>query len=166
MIEALIQICYHVRKAPSIYIRNCVSQTQRVTMGILSTVKAEPTDPVRGILNDMIDVVGFPRPEEALGTPADITHSLGLPTVRDALPMPADTWARVTRGMRGNAMFPRMPRLPSPDSFFPMPGEASREADVGEAEATADFGGPASFSPFRQRYYQKPPTPPPLPPLP
>jgi hypothetical protein len=135
-------------------------------MGTLSSVKAEPTDPVRGILNDVIDMVGFPRPEEALGTPADITHSLGLPTVRDALPMPADAWGRVTRGIRGRMNLPALPSIPSPESFFPMPGEAGPDADVGEDEATSETGAPLRQRYYqRSRYYQRPPAPPPLPPV-
>jgi len=126
-------------------------------MGILNSAKAEPTDPVRGLLNDVFDVVGFPRPEEALGTPADIMHQAGLPTVKEAFPMPADVGARVLKPLRGG----RLPGLPdmsrfAPDRLFPFPGEASRDADEGASEnATPDEQSAA----YRQRYYQKPPFP-------
>jgi hypothetical protein len=124
-------------------------------MGVLSGAKAEPTDPIRGFLNDVIDVVGFPRPEDALGTPADIVHQAGLPTVRDAVPMPAEAFARLTRGLRqGGAGFPQ---FPTPKMLFPFTaatGEASRGADVGESEV-ADV----PVGTMAQRYYQKPPFP-------
>jgi hypothetical protein len=128
---------------------NSVEQGDEVHMGILSGAKAEPTDPIRGFLNDIIDIVGFPRPEEALGTPADVVHYFGLPTVRDWLPMPADVGARVGSFVRRG--MPSLPTPPSPMSIFPMPGEASREAREGAEQASAEFGAP-----MRQRYYQKP----------
>ena len=118
-------------------------------MGILSGQKAEPTDPVRGFLNDVIDIVGFPRPEEALGTPADVVHQAGLPTVRDFLPMPADVGSRVLSVMRRG--MPALPKVPSPpgiDTLFPTPGESVREADVGESTAATTMRQP--------RYYQRP----------
>lgn len=111
-------------------------------MGVLSGAKAEPTDPVRGMINDIIDIVGFPRPEEALGTPADIVHQAGLPTVRDWLPMPVDVSGRLFRGVRQG-----MPRMPVPPrlegifgGLFPIPGEGIRDASAGAGFVAAETG--------------------------
>ena len=123
-------------------------------MGILSGAKAEPTDPVRGFVNDVIDVVGFPRPEDALGTPADVVHQAGLPTVRDWLPMPADVGAKVLSAVRrGMPTVPRVPPPPNVFDIFPFPGESTTQADIGEREVAAESGNPPVG--MKQRYYQR-----------
>lgn len=127
-------------------------------MGILNSAKAEPTDPLRGTFNDIVDIVGFPRPEDAIGTPADVTHQIGFPTVRDAIPMPADIGARLLKGLKTGRMFgangPGLPGLPAPPDmtrfFPPLPGESSRDANEGEAEVTDHPVG--SFFSQRRRY--------------
>ena len=109
--------------------------------GVLSSQKAEPTDPIRGMLNDVIDIVGFPRPEAALGTPADIVHQFGLPTVSEWLPMPVDINGRLTRGLRGS--MPSLPRPPNPMSIIDMfgkPGEGLFDASAGGSGARAATG--------------------------
>lgn len=109
--------------------------------GVLSSQKAEPTDPVRGMLNDVIDIVGFPRPEASLGTPADVIHEFGLPTVREWLPMPVDIVGRFTRGIRST--MPAMPRPPNPAGIFDLigvPGEGLRDASAGGSRARAMTG--------------------------
>lgn len=143
----------------SLYIELRFAETE-VPMGVLSNVKAEPTDPIRGMFNDVVDTVGFPRPEEALGTPADVVHLAGLPTVKDALPQPIDVWSRMSRSLRsGGGPFPRMPTpppLPRLESLLPLPGESGPEADSGQDVAAAATGA-ENVPPMRQRYYQKPP---------
>jgi hypothetical protein len=111
--------------------------------GVLSSQKAEPTDPIRGVINDVIDIVGFPRPEEALGTPADLVHQFGLPTVKEWLPMPVDINGRVTRGLRRTFPMPGTPRLPNPMAVFDFvgfPGEGLRDAAAGGREARSATG--------------------------
>jgi hypothetical protein len=110
-------------------------------MGVLSNVKAEPTDPVRGFLNDIFDVVGFPRPEEALGTPTDVVHLAKLPTVKEWLPMPIDVWAKMSAPIRRS--MPAFPAPPNPSrlmDLLPRPGMAGPLASLGGAEARGETG--------------------------
>lgn len=127
-------------------------------MSTLSNAKAEPTDPIRGILNDFIwDPLGLPRVEQALGTPADVIHSAGLPTLKDFLPTPFDAFAGVVNDLKRGApampQLPPPPQLPSLGSLFPRPGEgvatATAEAPAVKAATGSEYGM------ARQRYYQR-----------
>jgi hypothetical protein len=87
-------------------------------MAALSRTRAEPDDPLRGMLNDFFGVLGLPNLEEAFGTPADWAHKLGVPTPQEIVPSPADALDTGIKGvMGGNA--PRLPPLPQPETFMP-----------------------------------------------
>jgi hypothetical protein len=123
-------------------------------MAVLSKQNGVPTDPIRGMLNDVVDMAGTPRPEDAIGTPADFVHLAGLPTFKEAVPTPMDITANLTKSLRAN--MPKFPRMPGGFPMPPIPGESRGDTDVGEAEAESRTG-------FRQRYYQKLPFPFPFP---
>lgn len=133
-------------------------------MPSLSPVRAEPTNPIRGTANDVVDALGIGRPEEAVGTPADVVHMAGLPTFKDAFPTPIDAFARLTKGMRNGKMpipgAPNLPRPPGMPDVLPWPGEAQDATVEGERMAKDETGSQNRFS---QRYYQKAPWPFPFP---
>jgi hypothetical protein len=128
-------------------------------MAALSNAKAEPTDPIRGILNDFIwDPLGLPRIEQALGTPADIIHATGLPTIKDMLPTPADLYASIVRDIRGGngirmPEMPSLPALPALSSLLPRPGEILPASKIGAEEVKAETG----YATLNQnnKYYQR-----------
>jgi hypothetical protein len=127
-------------------------------MSAISNAKAEPTDPIRGILNDFIwDPLGLPRVEQALGTPADVIHAAGLPTIKDFLPTPFDAFSDILNKMReGSLTPPQLPSVPPPPpipNIFARPGEgvatATTEAPAVKAATGSEYGM------ARQRYYQR-----------
>jgi hypothetical protein len=87
-------------------------------MAALSRTKAEPDDPVRGMLNDFFEVFGLPNLEEGFGTPADWAHKLGVPTPKELVPSPADALDQGIKGVTGGSG-PRFPELPRPQEFLP-----------------------------------------------
>lgn len=122
-------------------------------MSALSNAKGEPTDPIRGIVNDLFDALGVPRFEQFLGVPADIAHALRMPTLHEALPTPAEVGASVTRSfMTGQPLRIPAPLLPS--GPIPAPFDRSLMRPGGMAPSM-DKGQETPFMPL-----------PPLPPLP
>ena len=94
-------------------------------MTAVNRAKAEPDDPVRGVVNDATDFLGVPRIEDFFGTPADWLETMGIPLPRDAIPTPADTAASLVKGARGGrAPAFAMPSLPKPESFLPPPPDS------------------------------------------
>jgi len=74
----------------------------------LETKLAEPSNPVRGMVNDFFDALGLPRPDEVLPLPADVARALGVPTVEQAVPTPKEVGERLATGTR------RLPPPPLP----------------------------------------------------
>jgi hypothetical protein len=91
-------------------------------MTALARTKAEPDDPIRGIMNDFANFFGLPWAEDILGTPADWSDKMGVPLPRDLIPTPADALdAGIKGATRGGLGMPRIPALPNPADTFPAP---------------------------------------------
>ena len=78
----------------------------------LSSASAVPTNLVRGVVNDVTDALGLPRPDEVVPMPAEFAHTVGVPTVEEAIPTPKEALERLFSG--GGPL----PRLPVPRGVF------------------------------------------------
>lgn len=136
-------------------------------MTTLSRAKAEPTDPIRGIVKDGMDILGFPQIEQFFGTPADWVHSFGLPTLHEAIPTPAEVIAPAVMSVRQGQpmkmpapMIPMAPlpadlnrRLMSPEGPLPTPATGS-EQPFGFFPPLPPLPGYGHGPYYQGRYYQ------------
>jgi hypothetical protein len=125
-------------------------------MTALARTKAEPDDPIRGVMNDFADYFGLPRAEDLVGTPADWAEKLGVPTPRELIPTPADALNAGIKGMRTNQLpgFPRMPALRNPADTFPAPVPGDFQAMFGQLPPPPP--PPPKFAQGYYQYYQDP----------
>lgn len=89
-----------------------MAQETFVKQHSLDPRQAAPVNIVRGIVNDVFDAIGFPRPDEVIPTPADVVRTIGLPTVEHAVPTPKEVGEKLFSGRMGG--FPALPKPPSP----------------------------------------------------
>lgn len=125
-------------------------------MSALNNAKAESTDPIRGILNDVVDAIGFPRFEQFVGVPADIAHVFRVPTIHEAIPTPAEVASSVSRSLISG----QAPRIPAPLlPSGPLPGPFDRSLMTPEGRI------PEMSKGMESPFMAFPPMPP-MPPLP
>lgn len=87
-------------------------------MASLARVKATPDNPLRGMTDDALDLLGWDYPEDFFGNPADMLKDIGLPLPREAIASPADFIDAGIKAMRGGRV-PSLPMLPRPEQFAP-----------------------------------------------
>jgi len=84
---------------------------------ISRTAKPTPTNGVIGVIDDVCDALGAPRPQEFLPPPADLLHAIGFPTFKEAVPTPRSIADSMVSG-RELARLPRPPMPPTPQELM------------------------------------------------
>ena len=126
-------------------------------MAALATVKAEPTNPLRGIVNDYLFAsLGLPTVEEALGTPADVMNVSGVPPIKKLLPTPFDAYTQIVTDIRRGRL-----NMPNIGGLLAKPGEGVATAGPAGRETTAETGYKTPAAGAQGMFGLPPPPPPP-----